>query len=154
MTWTKIREDALMFSDCKEGEDYVYFGYTTGQETNVTLLANNIRAVYISDKRNIPTDQIHLMISLNDAMRSRRELDKFTTAKLTPVKRSTVDAPYVEEFPVVLECSVREIFELGLHTQFVGEVMDVMVEEGVLNENGAIDIEKVRLIIFNANASI
>jgi hypothetical protein len=149
-----MREDALMFSDCKEGEDYVYFGYTTDQETNVALLANNIRAVYISDKRNIPTDQIHLMISLNDAMRSRRELDKFTTAKLTPVKGSTVDAPYVEKFPVVLECSVREIFELGLHTQFVGEVMDVMAEEGVLNENGAIDIEKVRLIIFNANASI
>jgi flavin reductase (DIM6/NTAB) family NADH-FMN oxidoreductase RutF len=81
-----------------------------------------------------------------------RELDKFATAKLTPVKGSTVDAPYVEEFPVALECRVREIFELGLHTQFVGEVMDVIAEEGVLNEKGAIDIEKVRPIIFTANA--
>jgi flavin reductase (DIM6/NTAB) family NADH-FMN oxidoreductase RutF len=37
-----------------------------------------------------------------------RDLDKFATAKLTPVRGSFVDAPYVEEFPVVLECCVKE----------------------------------------------
>ncbi|MGD0802836.1 MAG: flavin reductase family protein [Candidatus Bathyarchaeia archaeon] len=79
-----------------------------------------------------------------------RELDKFVTAKLTPVRGSVVDAPYVDEFPVVLECRVREVFELGLHTQFVGEILDVKAEVDVLNEKGAIDIEKVRPIIFAA----
>ena len=77
-----------------------------------------------------------------------RELDKFATAKLTPVKGSAVDAPYVDEFPVVLECRVKEVFELGLHTQFVGEIMDVKADESVLNAKGAIDIEKVKPIIF------
>lgn len=81
-----------------------------------------------------------------------RDLDKFAMAKLTPIKGSAVDAPYVNEFPVILECHVREVFELGLHTQFVGEIMDVKVEESVLNEKGAIDIEKVRPIIFTAGA--
>ncbi len=81
-----------------------------------------------------------------------RELDKFATAKLTSVKGSAVDAPYVDEFPVVLECRVKEVFELGLHTQFVGEIMDVKADENVLNAKGAIDIEKVKPIIFTASS--
>ena len=82
-----------------------------------------------------------------------RELDKFVTANLTPVKGSTVDAPYVNEFPVVIECRVREVFELGLHTQFVGEIMDVKADENVLNEKGEIDIEMVKPIIFTAGSN-
>jgi flavin reductase (DIM6/NTAB) family NADH-FMN oxidoreductase RutF len=80
---------------------------------------------------------------------SGRDVDKFSEAKLTPIKGSMVDAPYVDEFPVVLECRVREVYELGLHTQFVGEIMDVKVEESVLNSEGKIDIEKVKPLIFS-----
>ena len=83
---------------------------------------------------------------------SGRDFDKFTATKLTPVKGSTVDAPYVEEFPVVIECRVKEVVELGLHTQFVGEIMDVKAEQEVLNAKGGIDIEKVRPIIFTPSA--
>ncbi len=83
---------------------------------------------------------------------SGRDVDKFETAKLTPVKGSAVDAPYVEEFPVVLECRVKEVVELGLHTQFVGEIMDVKADADVLNAKGMIDIEKVKPILFTAGA--
>lgn len=83
---------------------------------------------------------------------SGRDVDKFSTAKLTPIKGSVVDAPYVHEFPVILECRVKEIIELGLHTQFVGEIMDVKAEDEVLNAKGMIDIEKVKPIIFTAGA--
>jgi len=81
---------------------------------------------------------------------SGRDVDKFKTAKLTPVKGSAVDAPYVEEFPVVLECRVKEVVELGLHTQFVGEIMDVKADADVLNAKGIIDIVKVKPILFTA----
>ena len=47
---------------------------------------------------------------------SGRTEDKFATAKLTPVKSDLVDAPYVKEFPFVVECSVVKIEELGSHT--------------------------------------
>jgi len=83
---------------------------------------------------------------------SGRDVDKFSTAKLTPIKGSVVDAPYVHEFPVILECRVKETIELGLHTQFVGEIMDVKAEDEVLNAKGMIDIEKVKPIIFTAGA--
>ena len=69
--------------------------------------------------------------------------DKFSATKLTPVKSDIVDAPYIKEFPLILECELKHTIEIGLHTQFIGEIMDVKVEESVLGEDGAIDVEKV-----------
>ena len=51
---------------------------------------------------------------------SGRDTDKFAATGLTPVRSELVDAPYVAEFPLVLECKVLHMFDLGLHTQFVG----------------------------------
>jgi len=81
-------------------------------------------------------------------MATGREVDKFTVAGLTPVKSELVDAPYVEEFPLVLECRVIRVNELGLHTQFVGQIVDVKAEESVLGEKGLPDVEKVKPILF------
>lgn len=79
---------------------------------------------------------------------SGREEDKFSTAGLTPVKSDLVNAPYVEEFPLVLECAVLHIFEIGLHTQFVGEIRDVKADEAVLGEKGIPNIEKVKPFLY------
>ena len=81
-------------------------------------------------------------------MVSGKDTDKFSTTGLTPVKSDMVDAPYVKEFPLILECKVINIVEIGLHTQFVGEIIDVKADESVLNEKGFPDIEKVKPILF------
>ena len=81
-------------------------------------------------------------------MASGSRVDKFAAAKLTPAKSDLVDAPYVEEFPLVLECKVIHIIEIGLHTQFIGEILDVKVDDDVLGENGLPDVEKLQPIIF------
>jgi flavin reductase (DIM6/NTAB) family NADH-FMN oxidoreductase RutF len=79
---------------------------------------------------------------------SGRDTDKFAAARLTPVRSALVDAPYVREFPLVLECRLLHAIELGLHTQFVGEILDVKGEESARDANGHLDIEKVRPILF------
>jgi flavin reductase (DIM6/NTAB) family NADH-FMN oxidoreductase RutF len=79
---------------------------------------------------------------------SGRDQDKFAATGLTPVRSELVDAPYVEEFPLVLECKLLHTFELGLHTQFVGEIIDVKADEAVLGEGGLPDIEEVRPLVF------
>jgi flavin reductase (DIM6/NTAB) family NADH-FMN oxidoreductase RutF len=81
-------------------------------------------------------------------MASCRDEDKFVAAGLTPVKGEKVDAPYVGEFPLVLECRLLQAVEIGLHTQFIGEILDVKADEGALDKNGLPDIEKVRPAIF------
>jgi flavin reductase (DIM6/NTAB) family NADH-FMN oxidoreductase RutF len=74
--------------------------------------------------------------------------DKFAVTGLTPVKSDLVDAPYVNEFPLALECRMTHKVEIGLHTLFIGEIMDVKAEESVLGEKGLPDIDKVIPILF------
>ena len=81
-------------------------------------------------------------------MVSGRDEDKFAATGLTPVRSELVNAPYVEEFPFVVECKLLHTFELGLHTQFIGEIMDVKVDESLLGEDKLPAIEKIKPIFF------
>ena len=84
---------------------------------------------------------------------SGKNEDKFNALGLTPVKSDVVNAPYVEEFPVVLECEVLKVVEIGLHTQFIGEIKDIKADEDVLAENGWPDIAKLQPFIYNSAGS-
>ena len=79
---------------------------------------------------------------------SGRDVNKFQVTGLTPIRSNLVDAPYVEEFPMVLECKLLHHFEIGLHTQFVGEILDVKVDEDMLSDGGNPDINHVDPIIY------
>jgi flavin reductase (DIM6/NTAB) family NADH-FMN oxidoreductase RutF len=81
-------------------------------------------------------------------MATGRTTDKFADTGLTPVRADNVDAPYVGEFHLVLECKLLQTVDLGLHTQFIGEILDVKAEESVLNQNGQPDIQLVRPLVF------
>jgi flavin reductase (DIM6/NTAB) family NADH-FMN oxidoreductase RutF len=83
---------------------------------------------------------------------SGRDVDKFAAAKLTPVRSDLVDAPYVKEFPMVVECRLVHTIELGSHTQFIGEVVDVKLEEEALASNGTADIKKVKPLVFTPDS--
>ncbi|MGZ4908011.1 MAG: flavin reductase family protein [Halobacteriota archaeon] len=77
---------------------------------------------------------------------SGKHVDKFAAAGLTPAKSDVVDAPYVDEFPFVLECQLLQSVEIGGHTQFIGEIKDIKVDEDVIKE-GAPLIEKIAPLI-------
>lgn len=80
---------------------------------------------------------------------SGRDVDKFAVTGLTPVRSSLVDAPYVGEFPLVLECTLLRTVSLGIHIQFVGEIVDVKADHDVLDDKGYPDAAKVRPLIFS-----
>ena len=77
-----------------------------------------------------------------------RDTDKFADTNLTPVKSDLVDAPYVKEFPLILECKMIHNTEIGTHTLFVGEIVDVKSDESVLGEKELPEIDKVLPILF------
>jgi len=83
---------------------------------------------------------------------SGRNEDKFFHSGLTPVKSDLVNAPYVQEFPLVLECQLLHTLEIGLHTLFVGEIRDVKAEENSLGPDGLPDIEKITPLIFSPSS--
>ncbi|MBJ6725207.1 flavin reductase family protein [Geomesophilobacter sediminis] len=80
---------------------------------------------------------------------SGRNADKFAVAGLTPVKSELVDAPYAAEFPFVLECRLLHTIEIGIHTQFIGEIVDVKADPAVLAADGLPDILKLKPLIFD-----
>jgi flavin reductase (DIM6/NTAB) family NADH-FMN oxidoreductase RutF len=80
---------------------------------------------------------------------SGRDVDKFAVTGLTPVRGEFVDAPYVGEFPLVLECRLLHTIEIGLHTQFIGEIIDVKADESVLSERGLPDAAKVKTFSYD-----
>lgn len=84
---------------------------------------------------------------------SGRDVNKFETTGLTPVKSALVDAPYIKEFPMVIECKLKQTVELGLHTMFIGEIMDVKADRSILSKEGVPDIEKLRPFVFTPGSS-
>jgi flavin reductase (DIM6/NTAB) family NADH-FMN oxidoreductase RutF len=79
---------------------------------------------------------------------SGRDTDKFAVARLTAVRGDSVAAPYVGEFPLVIECRLLHTYELGLHTMFIGEIVSVKADESIVNAAGAPDLGKLRPILF------
>ena len=79
---------------------------------------------------------------------SGRNEDKFSKSGLTPVKSDLVDAPYVGEFPFILECRLIHTHEIGLHTQFIGEILDIKADENFLDDKGALSVEKIKPITY------
>ena len=65
------------------------------------------------------------------------------------MRSKVVDAPYAAEFPLVLECRLLHTLEIGLHTQFVGEIIDVKADANVLAADGLPDIMKIKPLIFD-----
>jgi flavin reductase (DIM6/NTAB) family NADH-FMN oxidoreductase RutF len=81
---------------------------------------------------------------------SGRDVDKFSATGLTPVQGGLVDAPYVAEFPLTLECELIRTIDLGQHTQFIGEVKDVKADETLLDQSGGIDLSRAASFICSA----
>ncbi len=87
-------------------------------------------------------------------MASGRRFDKFSIAGLTPIKAEKVDAPYVEQCPVVLECRLSQTLELGVHTMMIGEILDVKADRDCLDPaTGKPDPALISPLIFDAGTS-
>lgn len=80
---------------------------------------------------------------------SGRTVDKFKETGLTAVPSACVNAPIIQEFPLVIECIVLYTFELGVHVQIVGQIMDVKAEESVLDEAGNVSVAKLAPLCFS-----
>ena len=79
---------------------------------------------------------------------SGKDMNKFDETGLTAVKAEYVNAPYVKEFPIVLECKVTEYHDLGSHRQFIGEVVDSKIDERLLDEEGKVNMDLFDPVVY------
>ena len=96
---------------------------------------------------NVPS-QNHVAEADYFGMVSGRDINKFNTAGLTAVPSDMVDAPFVNEFPLALECRLIHHHEIGLHTIFIGEILDVKADEHILDSQGNPDGQKIKPITY------
>ncbi len=75
--------------------------------------------------------------------------DKFARTGLHAEKSSRVDAPIITEYPLTLECRVLEMQEQPYGLRVLGEIVNVMADEKVLDENGKIDSGKLNTFLFD-----
>ena len=73
--------------------------------------------------------------------------DKFEKAGFHALPSSFVDAPVIEELPISVEC--RLISYDPISCRLVGEIVNVSVDERVLDENGRVDVQKLRPLTFD-----
>lgn len=96
---------------------------------------------------NLPSEDLFKETAYFGVASGKNE-NKFSTAGMTPTKSEFVDAPYIEEFPVNIECKVVQINEIGSHTQFIGEVVNVKVDASF--DGNLPLIEQLRPIVYGA----
>ena len=75
--------------------------------------------------------------------------DKFERTGYHAVKSEFVNAPIIEEFPVVMECELAEVIDTESMYAIVGKIVNVAAEEGVLSDNGKVDPAKLNALIFD-----
>ncbi len=74
--------------------------------------------------------------------------DKFEKLGLTAVKGDFTNAPYIKEFPIVIECEVSETIDLGSHVQFIGKVIDTKIDLAYLDEEDHVDMSLINPVIY------
>lgn len=83
---------------------------------------------------------------------SGKDENKFETLGLTPLKSQFVNAPEVAEFPLTLHCKLLHTFDLGIHTQFIGENIETSCDIDFLDDKGIPDIIKINPFIYDTSS--
>lgn len=75
--------------------------------------------------------------------------DKFEKSGLHAEKSSKVDAPVVMEYPVTLECKLVQMQETSSGYRIVGEIVNSLIDESVLDEQGKVDVMKLGAVVYD-----
>ncbi len=112
-------------------------------KTTQNLLKKKAFTVSLADKAHMDVADFFGIASGNTMP------DKFERTGYKAVKSSFVDAPIVEEFPVVMECELAEVVDTESMYCIVGKIVNTAAEESVLSENGKVDPVKLQALIFD-----
>ncbi len=130
---------------CDDDKIILFIG--KGKRTWLNIQASRAFTVALADETHMDVADFFGIASGNKIS------DKFERTGYHAVKSDRVNAPVVEEFPLVMECELLEF----LHTDFVdgvvGRIVNVKAEEAVLDERGRVDPARLRALTFDSFGS-
>lgn len=75
--------------------------------------------------------------------------DKFERTGMHAVRSDKLDAPVIEEYPLTLECRVVALESTVYGFRVLGEIVNVLADEKVLDEKGRVDPTRLNAFIFD-----
>lgn len=120
------------------GHDHIMVSLAKAHYTNQGIRENRILSVNIVD----------------EAMLKQADYVGCVTGKKTDKSlvfqhhMGDAGAPIIEASPLVMECSVDDIYETKGFDNFILKIENTYAEEAVLNENNKIDYAKLKPVLF------
>ena len=124
-------------------EDRLALFIDEDHKTTQNILNRKAFTVSIADRKHMDVADFFGIATGN------KMADKFERTGYTATKSRHVDAPIVEEFPVVMECELAEVVETESMYCIVGKIVNTAAEESVLDENGKVNPAKLDALIFD-----
>lgn len=125
------------------GSDEIALFISKPHKTTKNILETKAFTVSIADAANVvPADYVGI-----DS--GNKVEDKFEKSGLHETKSEFVNAPVIEEFPLVMECELEEVIDTEHTFAIIGKVVNTQVDEAALGADGKVDIEKLDAISFD-----
>ena len=122
-------------------DDMIGICLSEGHKTTKNILARRAFTVSVGTMNRMTECDYVGIVSGN------KEPEKFAKAGFTARKSAFVDAPLIEELPMALEC---ELVSYDAETNhMVGRIVNVSIDESVLGDDGKVDADLLRPIIYD-----
>ena len=104
---------------------------------------NDFTVAFATKDTMVASDFVGIVSAKNDP-------EKIKKTGWTAVKTDNVNAPVFTDFPMTLECRIlRKIDESEEGYYIVAEIVNILVDEAYLGEDGKPDVEKMQLITYD-----
>ena len=105
----------------------------SNHKTTENIEINKEFTVSIGDEKHVVECDYVGIVSQN------KEPNKMEKSGFTTTESKHVNAPIINELPLCLECKLLKIVEEDL---YIGQIINVSVDESILDEKGKISLEK------------
>lgn len=120
--------------------NHVVLSLSPGHKTTKNIKIKKAFTISFADAAHVAACDYIGLVSGNDIP------DKLKKAGFTTEKSKFVDAPIIRELPMRLECRLAKVNEDG---NIIGEIVNVSADESILDEDGLIDVAKLRPISYD-----
>lgn len=101
-----------------------------------------------------PADKAHVVEADYFGMATGRKVNKAEASGMTFVPSQYVDAPVIQEFPLTMECKVKDVQDWRGEKRFIGEIVNTVVDESILDGEGRVDFDKMQPIVYDSTRRI
>ena len=122
-------------------EDRISICVDDAHKTTANVLARKAFTVHVADVKNLVACDYVGCVSAN------KTPDKLAKTGWTVTKSGFVDAPVIEDLPIVLECELVGYDKSDC--RMVGRIVNVGIDEAVLTADGKVDVARLAPIAFD-----